>query len=67
MALLVVHAIRVSPITLRAMALNAVGNLLRRRPFRGRPAPLKVFVEGVYHGVDDLPRHLGASLIFLWR
>jgi len=64
--LLVVHAIFVLRKIFRAMALNTVGDFFRRRPFRRLPFSVKVFVERVYHGIDDLPRYLGAALIFLF-
>jgi hypothetical protein len=63
--LLVVHAILVSRKLFWTMALNAVGDFFRRRPFRRLPSSIKVFVERVHHGIDDLPRHFGAALIFL--
>jgi hypothetical protein len=66
MPLLVVHAIPVSRKIFRTMALNTVFNVFRRRPFRRLPSSLEVFIEIVHHGIDDLPRHLGAALIFLF-
>jgi len=66
MALLLVHAICVFRKNFRTMALNTVGDFLRRRPFRRLPLSVKVFVEVVHHGIDDLPRYLGAALIFLF-
>ena len=64
--LLVVHAIFVLRKIFRAMALNTVRDFFRRRPFCRLPSSVKVFVERVYHGIDDLPRYLGAALIFLF-
>jgi len=64
--LLLVHAICVSRKTFRTMALNTVDDLFRRRPFRRLPISVKVFVEIVHHGIDDLPCYLGAALIFLF-
>jgi len=65
MALLVVHAILVSRKLFWTMALNTVGDFFRRRPFRRLPSSVKGFVESGHHGIDDLPRYLGAALIFL--
>jgi hypothetical protein len=65
--LLVVHAIFVSrKIVFRTMTLNAVGDFFRRLPFRRFPFSVKVFVEIVHHGIDDLPGYLGTPFIFLF-
>ena len=64
MALLVVHTILVLRKIFRTMALNTVGDFFRRRPFRRLPSSLKVFIQMMHHGIDDLPRHLGTALIF---
>ena len=66
MPLLVVHAIPVSRKIFWTMALNTVFNVFRRLPFRRLPSSVRVLVESVHHGIDDLPRYLGAALIFLF-
>jgi hypothetical protein len=68
--LLVVHAIFVSRKIFRTMALNTVDDFFRRRPFRGLPSSVKVFVERVHHGIDDLPLSYPLLLIMCsmsWR
>ena len=66
MALLVIHAFLVPGKTIfRAMAFDTVGDFFRRRPFRGLPSSRKVFIEIMNYGIDDLPGHLCAALIFL--
>ena len=67
MALLVVHAFLVSrKMIFRAMAFDTVRDFFRRRPFRGLPSSREVFIEIMYHRIDDLPCHLGAALVFLF-
>jgi len=67
MTLLVVHAICGSrKITFWTVAVNTMGDFVRRRPFCRLPFSVKVFVEIVHHGIDDLSRYLGAALRFLF-
>jgi hypothetical protein len=67
MPLLVVHAILVSRETIFwTMALNTVGDFFRWRPLCRLPSSVKVFIERVHHGIDHLPRNLGAALIFFF-
>jgi hypothetical protein len=64
--LLVVHPILVSRKAFWTVALYTVGDLFRGLPLSRLPSPVKVFVEIMHDGIDDLSRYLGASFVFLF-
>ena len=64
MPLLLVHPLGISPLALRAVILDTVGNLADGFHFAGFHLPAKYSLRWSPR-LDDVARHLGATLIFL--